>query len=189
MGNIKNVFCNFITRFKYKRLSKYEKFGLTFAITYLITILFTVLVVLNQFEEIMFKMGSEENLLKFVFTTEEKFSFGYCSNLNAFTYLLAKLFETLIPTTLTFSGTILVLQTTTVKNTSWNVVLFIALLGFTMIGMFFMVSKLETTLRFYMWILLALFIVVFIFSAKLFTLQKKDNSLHKKEESDGKIIG
>lgn len=189
MKRILNSFRNFFARVKFKRLKKYEQFGITFAITYLITVLFALLVVFNYFEDIMIATKNTSSIWSFITTTQNKFTFGYCNDLNAWTYLVAKMFETLIPTTLTFSGTILVLQTTKTRNTSLNAFLFISLFGFAMIGMFFMVAKLQTMLNFYMWVLLFLFFVVFIFSAKVFALQDKDDSVHKNEESDGQITG
>ncbi len=189
MKRILKSFHNFFNRFKFKRLKKYEQFGVTFAITYLITILFCLLFVFNYFEDIMVATNNTESFLSFFGSVQNIFTFGYCNDLNALDYLTAKIFETLIPTTLTFSGTILVLQTTKRKNTSLNTFLFISLFAFAMVGMFFMVARLQSMLNLYMWLLLVLFFFVFFFSAKVFVLQNKDENLHKSEESDGKIIG
>lgn len=186
---MKLSFLRFLNRFKFKRLRKYEQFGITFAITYFLTVFFTVLLVLNYFEGRMTAIEWTDGIWGFIKNSAGVFTFGYCQNLDAWTYLSAKIVETLIPTTVTFSGTILVLQTTKEPKTSLNALLFISLTIFVMTGMFFMVAKLRSTLSFYMWLLLILLCIVFTFSAKLFNVQSKSNKEHKNEESDGNIVG
>ncbi len=189
MKKITEAFKGFFIRLKLKSLEKHEQFIITLIFTYLLTIIFTVLVVFNQFEDIMVSLNYSNSLWDFIKTTTEKFSFGYCQNVDARMYLAAKLFETLIPTTLTFSGTIFVLQTAKEKSNYLNAFLAIILLLVAMIGVFFMVSKLEAMLTLYMWMLLILFLLAILFSSKMFALQNKDSSSHKKEQSDGHIIG
>lgn len=186
---MKLSFLRFLNRFKFKRLRKYEQFGVTFAITYFLTIFFTVLVVLEYFESNMIAIEWTGGIWGFIKAPAEIFTFGNCKGLDAWTYLSANIVETLIPTTVTFSGTILILQTTKEANTSLNALLFISLTFFVMTGMFFMVAKLRSTLSLYIWLLLILHCIVFTFSAKLFNVQSKSNNEHKNEESDGNIIG
>lgn len=185
MAKIKSSFFDI---FNLRALKRYELYGITFALTYLITISFTVFVVLNYYEDLMV----QNNILDywtFLNNTSVTFSFGYCTGLDAWTYLFAKIVETLIPTTLTFSGAILILQTKVAKDTSLDAMLFISLVCLTIAGIGFMIARLPSVLFFYMWLLFFLFCIVFMFSAKLFNIQNEEDNLHKNEESDGIMTG
>lgn len=189
MNKITEVVKIFFIRLKYKNFEKHEQFIITFMFTYLLTVAFAVLVIFKYFENIMVLLNYPNDLWDFINSNEYNFTFGNCKNLDAKLYLAARLYETLIPTTLTFSGTIFVLQTTKEKNIYLNAFLAIILFLITMIGMLFMVSSLKATLKMHMWELLILFFLAIILSNKAFTLQSKENSSHKNEHSDGQIIG
>lgn len=109
--------------------------------------------------------------------------------MDAQTYLAAKLIETLIPTTLTFSGSMFVLQATKEKSNYLNACLSIVLFLIAMIGMFYMVSKHKTVLIMYMWVLVMLFVMAVFLSSKVYDSKKKEQIPHKKEPDDGNIIG
>lgn len=180
-------FMNFYDRVKAKNMRKNEQFWITFAITYIVTIFFTMSVVFKQYEDVMISTNYSGGILQFLNTTTYKFTFGYCAGLDAWTYLASKIMETSIPTTITFAGVILVLQTARENTTLLNMGLFVTLLIFTIAGIFFMVCRIENILIFYIRILTILFCIVVAFSAKLFKINNNNDNLHKTEESDGNI--
>ena len=183
------MFHNFFNRLKFQNLKRYEEFWITFSITYLITILFTIFICINNFEERILDANYTESVWSFLLSSTGGFNFGYCYDISAMNYLFAKIIETLIPTTVTFAGTILILQSVKVRYTSLNAMLFIALTILLMAGVFFMFSRLESTLVLYMKCICIIFAVIIIFSAKLYYIQDADCNFHKREVSDGIMIG
>lgn len=191
-----------VTILKSRRPKKYESFFFTFIFTYIITILFVVLVVFKQYEDSMVSIGFQGTIWDFIglwphddflagngitdVQSRINYSFGYCSMLSPSLYLSAKIMETLLPTTLTLCGITLV---TGRSKKGYKAYGSLVLLLFVMImfGMFFMVVKLETMLRLYMYILLGLFCLSIIVAASIESKDDNTGFKHKKEYSDGKF--
>lgn len=189
MRRIIRSFKNFLFRLKNKRTKKYEEFAISLIITYILTCFFAFCVLLDNFSNIMYEIDFHGSVWSFISTTKLKFTFGNCENLDVFMYIYAKFFETLVPTTITFATAIFATQVTKVRKTLLTTGLCVSILCYTIVGVLFMCEKLISMLGTYMWILMVLFVCVFIFSAKTYTLTSRDSDAHKSEIHDGQICG
>lgn len=164
------------------------QFLISWIITYLLTVFFTILVVFENFEQHMNNETSND-LLSFVVSKEPYFTFNHCEELTPLTYLSAKVVETLIPTTLTFSGSIFIMRKTRNENNYLDTALAISLFMIAMLGTFFMIVRYKSTLNIYMIALVLLISIAIVFSAMVFILQQNKKITHKNEPCDGLISG
>lgn len=161
--------------------SKLEKFiylaseeNMTFfqmlMITFVITLCMTFVIALIVFD-------NNQNVMN------QGFRFSMIPNLDGYSYLFSTTIQTIVPTTITFSGTILILQSRSHMNRTYKVLLFISIILLALFGV--MQSSVKTVfyLSFTNIVLFFLVILSIFFSKKIFNLNSSINK--KNETSDG----
>lgn len=116
------------------------------------------------------------------------FDFYDCSNINMTEFITAKLLETLVPTAITFSGTILILQSDATGKQRHMVLLFVVITFLVIGGIVLPTVKTPAFLRSYLWVLGILCIISIYLSWKVFSVAPVQSTNHKSEPSDGKIV-
>ena len=185
--------CKFlIPKTENSRKGENKQFFLMFLITYSITILMAVLIAIMNIDEAinqaMINPDIElvyNNWGELIKNIDNTFSFYNCETISFWSFVSAKIIETLVPTTITFSGAILVLQRTIRKDSARPPLLFSLLVIIAMIGIAFTQAKSQIVLELYMATLLILIIISLLISRKIYYQQNLTQ--HKNEPDDGKI--
>lgn len=187
---------NRLRKKKYNR-NENKQFYMMFIITYLISIVLSTAIMLNSLDDVFYNVVYSANIpnwnslgfLERIQQLNGELQFYNCQNLSIQLFFGAKLLETLVPTTITFGGTILILQMITAKkNLVFDSLLFCLLVFLTTLGVAFTTVKTVEILILYL-ILIAFFLVLsLVFSKKIYTLQNAGQTNHKIENSDGKMI-
>lgn len=143
-------------------------------ITFVITVCMTLVTVLLVFDHADFPSSD----------TSRNFQFSFIENLDHFTFLASTIIQTVVPTTITFSGTILILQSRSNMNRTYKVLLFISIILMALFGIMQNYVKSFPYLVTTNVVLFVLIVLAIYFSKKVFNL--KNYSLNKKKEtSDG----
>lgn len=121
-------------------------------------------------------------------TTTGNFVFYACTGLSTSMFVAAKLLETLVPTAITFSGTILILQTDSSTKRSLTVWLFVVITLLVVGGIVLPTAKTLVFLETYLWTLGALCLASVILSWQAFSDPSEESKIHKNESSDGKMV-
>lgn len=121
-------------------------------------------------------------------STSGTFEFYSCTGLDTGMFVAAKMLETLVPTAITFSGTILILQTDSSTKRMWIVWLFLVITLLVVGGIVLPTAKTLTFLEAYLWTLGALCLFSVVLSWHAFYDPAADTKRHKCELSDGKMV-
>ena len=116
------------------------------------------------------------------------FEFYSCTGLNTGMFIAAKMLETLVPTAITFSGTILILQTDSSTKRTWIVWLFLVITLLVVGGIVLPTAKTLAFLEAYLWTLGVLCLASIVLSWHAFYDPVADAKRHKNELSDGKMV-
>lgn len=190
-----------------KRKHTQSAFILSFLITYLLTVGLSVGALLIQIDGQWgdatgsidsVVAGTTETTLSDVCTTEvdqkqtdpqfSGFVFYGCSNISTTLFVAAKLLETLVPTAITFCGTILILQSDATGRRGYMVFLFVVIAFLVIGGIVLPTVKTIPFLIGYLWILGILCVISVYLSWKVFSDVPPPLTNHKAEPSDGKIV-
>ena len=169
-------------RAKSRRLwTEKRAFIFSFSLTFLLAVGLMVGTVLVQID----KMRADHPNLTI---NKLPFVFYECKGLNLPQFVLARLMETIVPTAVTFSATVLCLQTNPAKKQGWFVWLLVSIVLLVVLGIVLPTAK---TLAFLNGYLIALGVVYFlslVFAWNAFSTGDDAQGYHKLEPSDGSII-
>lgn len=117
-----------------------------------------------------------------------EFQFSRCEKVDPFLYSVSCVIQTLVPTTITFSGTIIILQSKLNSGKTMKVLLFISIILLALIGV--LQTSVQTSELLYIsnFILLFLNFVSLFLSRKVFYLPVESSKGSKCETSDCKPI-
>lgn len=158
-------------RFRH-HLQRRETFVYSLVITYLLTIAFTLASIAIQID------GTAA-------IRSNSFEFYKCTNLGLGLFLCAKLLETLVPTAITFSGTVLTLQTDSSTKQASVVGLFVVITLLAVSGVALSTAKTLAFLEVYLWIVGVLCLASVVFSWQAICDPASEVTNHKKEKNDG----
>lgn len=180
---------------RFKVSSESKQFFLMFILTYAVTILLAVIIVFNHFDDEVEKyLFAAENAQETLSSWQDIFrilkgrlQFNGCGSLNPDTYIIARIAETLVPTTITFSGTILVLQVTANPKHGLNTVLFCLIVLLALAGMSSIEVHNAVILDLYITMVIVSSILCVFFSYIIYVYQtpKKIVVSRRQELSDG----
>lgn len=159
------------------QIKKKNIFLLSLVITYLLTVILTIGISSIQMDQERDKNDNESGL-----------SFYECSNLDTVQFVTAKIMEALIPTTITFCATILLLQTDVTENKTLTVWLFVFIFSLIVVGIVLPTIKTYENLMKAPWIICILCIITLILSWRAFSDPPTKLPGHKNEPSDGKTV-
>lgn len=177
--NLNQEIQSLFSKFKnYTYLSSEENmtFLQMFLITFVITICMTAVIILLVLD------SDYSNPEK----TGQGLRFSVFTNMDFFSYVFSSIVQTIVPTTITFSGTILILQSRSNMNRTYKVLLFISIILLALFGIMQNSVKSLVYLNFTNAVLLILIVLSLFFSKKIFNLN--NSSTNKKEISDGTPI-
>lgn len=160
-------------------LCKKQSFALSFLITFVLSLGLTIALVGIQIDN---KWSTSESLNNIYF------EFYECAKLSAGFFLAVKLIETLIPTIITFSGTILMLQANHAEKQNITVWLFLCIALLAAGGIALSTAKTSFFLNIYFLILGLLCMLSVILSWFVFSDDDPKPLIHKKEPCDGRIV-
>lgn len=162
-----------VKKYIFELTEEQRTFILMTLITYLITIAITVLPILIRFDDL----------------NQENCDFYKCIKTSRFLYLTSCIIQTINSTTITFSGTIFVLQSQSDKKKTFRVLLFIGIILLALIAVFQTSIYSEKLLYFTNVVLIIINVFVLYFSKLVFFLPPLiDNYISKREISDCKPI-
>lgn len=115
------------------------------------------------------------------------FDFYSCKDLSAGMFVSAKLLETLVPTAITFSGTILILQTNASKKRSLTVWLFVVITLLVIGGILLPTAKTKFFLELYLWTFWILCLISILLCWHAFSIPMHVRTRHKREPDDGRM--
>lgn len=141
-------------------------------ITYVITIVMTVVCLILLFDN----------------NSIDKLQFSRCKNVDQFLYSMSCVVQTLVPTTITFSGTIIILQSKFNKIGTMKVLLFITIILLAVFGILQISAQTFSILYIANVMLILLNAFALFFSKKVFYLPAEDINVSKCEVSDCKPI-
>lgn len=159
------------------RLDKKRSFILSVLITYLLTIVLTGGVAIVQMDQ----ERSNPN-------DTPGFTFYECTTLDTKEFIASKIIETIIPTTITFCATILLLQTNIAKKQTVTVFLFVLITLLIVGGIVLPTFKRPENLSKVLWGLGILCVAALCFAWNAFSESDIQLTGHKSGPCDGKII-
>ena len=157
--------------------SKKRAFILSILITYLLTIVLTGGIAIIQMDQ----ERSNPN-------DTPGFTFYECTTLDTSLFIASKMIETIIPTTITFCATILLLQTDIAKKQMVTVLLFVFITLLTVGGIVLPTFKTPENLTRVLWILGGLCVIALCLSWSAFSESTIPLHGHKSGPSDGKLV-
>lgn len=170
------------SRFKFRLCDKLERkkaFIFSFVITYILTIGLSAALVAIQIDKERSSLGADETL---------SLDYNECTDVTEGQFWIAKLLETLIPTAITFSGTILILQTDHSTRRGITVWLFVNIALIAIGGFVLPTAKTPDFLNIYLWIWSALCVISIVLSWCAFSDSETPISMHKREPCDGQLV-
>lgn len=177
---------------KWDSTTETKQFLLMFLITYLITIAMSTFISLNTVDKIIVKESLKpKDFLDMFKLVDGRLDFYNCEKIDTILYFSAKLIETIVPTTITFCGTILVLQFMIRQNKAKNSLLFCFLVILSLLGVSITTVNTVFLLNLYLILIVIVFAICVVFSRKIYYFVESEQETlitHKNENSDGKLI-
>ena len=175
-GKAKNLFRNI--RLKLKPHSNHKQVHvLSFLITYALTIGLSVV-------SILIELDSKNILL----TSDMLVNFHNCQSISVLSYLFARLVEVLIPTTITFCSTILILEVDFQTQKHLGTWIFISIALLVAVGVAMPLFSNQEYLEIFVYIGLALTILPILLINRVYHFDCSQSN-HKQELCDGHISG